>query len=140
MFVPKKSHEVALKRIGHYLIGTRDKGLIISPTSTLNIDADPDADFAGLYGYEDNNDPVCVKSRTGYVINVAGCPVYWSSKLQMQTALSTMEAKVIAMSNMCCKLFPIIHHVKLVGSSVRLKQMLSPKLHLGQSMKITPVL
>jgi hypothetical protein len=57
MFNPKHSHEIAIKLIGCYLIGTNDKGMIIKPTSTIDIDAYPDADFAGLYGYEDNNDP-----------------------------------------------------------------------------------
>jgi hypothetical protein len=60
MFNPKHSHKIALKRIGHYLIGTKDKGMIIKPTNTIDIDAYPDADFAGLYGHEDNNDPVYV--------------------------------------------------------------------------------
>ena len=52
MFAPKRSHELALKRIGRYLVGTADKGLILNPKNAtlLNIDAYPDADFAGLYG------------------------------------------------------------------------------------------
>ncbi len=49
MFNPKHSHEIAIKQIGRYLIGTKDKGMIIKPTSTIGIDAYPDADFAGLY-------------------------------------------------------------------------------------------
>ena len=69
--------------------------MILKPTETLNIKAYPDADFAGLCGYEDNNDSVCVRSRTGFVITVANCPVLWSSKLQTETAMSTMEAEVI---------------------------------------------
>ncbi len=81
MFNPKHSHKIAPKRIGHYLIGTKDKGMIIKPTNMINIDAYHDADFAGLYSHEDNNDPVCVHSCPGYVITVAGCPILWSSKL-----------------------------------------------------------
>ena len=61
-FSPKHSHEQALKLIGHYLMKTRDKGLVLTPTRELNIDAYPDADFAGLYGYEDSLDSVCVRS------------------------------------------------------------------------------
>ena len=34
-----------------------------------------DADFAGGWGYEDPDDPCSVKSRTGYVIEVMGCPI-----------------------------------------------------------------
>eukprot|EP00956_Cyclotella_meneghiniana_P040385 scaffold194139_cov44-Cyclotella_meneghiniana.AAC.1 len=75
MFNPRLSHENALKRIGRYLKATRDKGLILNPSGDLKIDAYPDADFAGLYGHEKNNDPACAKSRTGFVITVADCPM-----------------------------------------------------------------
>ena len=122
MFNPKRSHEIAIKRIGRYLIGTKDKGMIIKPTTNIGIDAYPDADFAGLYGYEDNNDPVCVRSRTGYVITVAGCPIYWSSKLQTETATSTMEAEVIALASCCRELFPIIDLVDEIGIAIGIKQ------------------
>ena len=108
MFNPKHSHEIALKRIGRYLIGTKDKVMIFKPTATIGIDAYPDADVTSLYGYEDNNDPVCVHSCTGYVITVAGCPIYWSSKLQTKTTTSTMEAEVIDLGNCCRNLLPII--------------------------------
>ena len=87
MFNPHHSHEVALKRIGRYLKATREKGLILNPCKELRIDDYPDADFAGLYGHEKASDPVSVKSRTGFVINVANCPVLWMSKLQTETCL-----------------------------------------------------
>ena len=96
---PRHSHEVALKRIGRYLIGTRDKGLIIKPSNEMKIDMYVDADFAGLWGYEDKSDPVCVKSRCGFVILVGNCPVIWGSKLQSMISLSTMEAEYIALSD-----------------------------------------
>ena len=121
MFNPKKSHEEHLKRIGRYLKATRDRGLIINPSSNiLKIDAYPDADFAGMYGYERHDDPSCVKSRTGYVINVADCPVLWQSKLQTETALSTMEAKIVAMAHCARELIPIIQMVEFLGPAVGL--------------------
>ena len=92
-------HEDAIKRIGRYLFGTWNKGMILKPTTLLNINAYPDADFAGLYGNNDNNDPACVRSHTGFVMTVANCPVIWSSKLQTETALSTMEAETIALAS-----------------------------------------
>ena len=52
MFCPKHCHELALKRIGRYLKATATRGMVINPTSELSIDAYPDADFAGMYGYE----------------------------------------------------------------------------------------
>jgi hypothetical protein len=95
----KNSHEKALKRIGRYLVGTRDRGLNIQPSNEMKIDMYVDADFAGLWGYEDKDDPICVKSRSGYVILVGNCPVIWGSKLQSMIALSTMEAEYIALSD-----------------------------------------
>ncbi len=59
-FAPKHSHEPAPKTLGRYLLKTHDKGLILNPSKELNIDAYPDADFAGLYGYDDSLDSVCV--------------------------------------------------------------------------------
>ena len=74
-FAPKHSHEEALKKIGCYLLAMQDKGLLLSPTENLDIHAYPDADFVGLYSYEDSLDPVYVRIQMGHVINVAGCPV-----------------------------------------------------------------
>ena len=129
MFAPKHLHEVAIKRIGRYLIGTSDKGMILNPTTTLNIDAYPDADFAGLYGYKDNNDPVCVRSRTGFVITVANCPVFWSSKLQTETVLSTMEAETVALGSCCRELFPIIDLVTEIVDAVGMPNPDNPTMH-----------
>ena len=103
---PRHSHELALKRIGKYLIGTRTKGLIMNPTDDLAIDMYVDADFAGLWGIEDPDDPTSVKSRTGFVIMIGGCPVLWSSKLQSEIALSTMQAEYIALSMAMRDLLP----------------------------------
>lgn len=103
--------------------------MILMPTETLNINAYPDADFAGLYGYEDNNDPVCVRSRTGFVITAANCPVLWSSKLQTETAMSTMEAEVIALANCCKELFPIMDQVAEIVEAVGMTDPDNPVMH-----------
>jgi len=47
-FKPTTRHLAALKRIGRYLKGTSDKGLILHPSNHLHVDCFPDADFAGL--------------------------------------------------------------------------------------------
>jgi hypothetical protein len=62
------------------------------------IDCYVDADLAGLWGYEDLNGPSYVKSRTGYVINIANCPIIWKIKLQSCIASSTVEAEYNALS------------------------------------------
>ncbi len=89
-------------------------------TDICKIDAYPDADFAGMYGHEKLVDPSCVKSRTGFVIAFADVPILWKSQLQMETALSTMEAEIIALSACCRDLFPIIDMVESVTSQVNL--------------------
>ena len=84
------------------------------------IDAYPDTDFSGMYGHEEHSDPACAKSRTGFIIAFADFPVFWQSKLQTVTALSTMEAKIIALAACCRELFPIMDMVSSVTKSVRL--------------------
>lgn len=95
---PKHSHAIAVKRILRYLNSTKDKGMTLKPTASLTIDCFVDADFAGLWKAEDDQDPLCVKSHTGFLITFMGCPLLWTSKLQSQIALSTMEAEYIALS------------------------------------------
>ena len=77
-----------------------------------------DADFAGLWSVEDDQDPVCVKSRTGFLIMFMGCPVIWISKLQTQIALSTMEAEYIALSHSMRELIAIREVLKEIYSTV----------------------
>lgn len=121
MFCPKHSHEQALKRIGRYLKATRTRGLVLNPSSDkCKLDCYPDADFAGMYGHEKPTDPACAKSRTGFVINFADCPVLWCSKLQTETALSTMEAEIIALAHSCRELFPLMDMVGSLGKAVGL--------------------
>jgi hypothetical protein len=96
------SHERALERIGQYLKLTQDKDLILRTTilegSELPVDCHVDADFAGIWGYEDRNDPYCVKSRTGYVIHITNFPVIWKVNLQSCIASSNIEAECNALS------------------------------------------
>jgi hypothetical protein len=104
---PRLSHEKAIKRICRYLKGTRTEGLIYRPQNDRGLECFPDANFADLFGVESSDDPVCAKSRTGYVVTYAGCPVVWVSKLQTEISLSTQEAELIAMSESMQKLLPV---------------------------------
>ncbi len=118
--LPNNLTKNALKRIGHYLKGTLDKGLILTPSDDLKIDCYPDADFAGLWNREHKNDPHCVRSRTGYVICLSDCPVLWISKLQTEIALSTMEAEYVALSASCRDLVPMIDVTNEICSALHL--------------------
>jgi hypothetical protein len=129
-FKPTRRHEQALVRIGRYLKGTMNRGLILSPTDSPDIDCYPDADFAGLYGHEDAQDPHCARSRTGYIIMAFGCPILWKSRLQTEIALSTMEAEYVALSTSCKDLFPIVSMVQELAGSVGLQVNDIAKMHI----------
>ena len=98
---PRRSHELALERIGRYLKGTVDKGLILRTVELddqFRIDVYVDAAFACGWGTELGTNPDSVKSRTGYIIEAMGCSVIWCSKLQSTIATSTMESEYTALS------------------------------------------
>ena len=95
---PRQVHGSALERIGRYLLGCMEDGLIIDPSGPLALDCYVDADFAGNYNKQDSDDPRSVYSRTGFVITLGNVPVLWRSKLQTEIALSTMESEYIALS------------------------------------------
>ena len=103
----------------------------LKPSSSLKIDAFLDDDFAGLYGYELNTDPVCAKSRTGFLITVSDCPMVWVSKLQTETALSTMEAKINALAHCCRELFPVMDIVEEIGKTVGLETKDTSSMHVS---------
>ncbi len=48
--------------------------------------------------------------------------IYWSSKLQTETATSTMEAEIIALGSCCRELLPIIALVDKMGIAVGIKK------------------
>jgi transposase InsO family protein len=104
---PKAIHSKAVKRIVRYLVGTADKGLLLRPSTDITIDMYVDADFAGMWqAAAPVDDPVRVKSRTGYLILLANCPLVWASKLQTEIATSTLEAEFIALSTGMRELIP----------------------------------
>jgi hypothetical protein len=105
---PKRSHELAIHRIVRYLKSTSYKGYFLRPIiSKSTLDCYVDANFAGLWTPSTAHDPISVKSRTGYVIAFASCPLLWSFKLQSEVALSTTEAKYIALSQATSDLIPM---------------------------------
>ncbi|CAJ1969020.1 unnamed protein product [Cylindrotheca closterium] len=116
----KHSHEKALIRIGQYLKSSVNEGLILRPTDSFDIECHVDADFAGLYSVEDVMDPTCVKSRTGYVISVCGCPVVWVSRLQTDIATVTMEAEYNALSMAMRDILPLRRVFRTVAQGLRL--------------------
>ena len=73
----------------------------------FEMDVFVDSDFMGLYGQEKRNDPDNVRSRTGYVILLNGCPVVWKSVLADAIATSTMMAEYYALSTAMREVLPL---------------------------------
>lgn len=108
---PRLSHERAVKRIIRYLKGNSDKGMILTPNKDKGIQCYVDADFAGGYSTETSDEPVSVFSRTGFVIYYYGCPLTWTSKLQAEISLSTVEAEYIALSQAMRDVLPLMDRI-----------------------------
>jgi hypothetical protein len=77
---PRVEHAKAIRWIDRYLKGTRDQGIILHP-SEHSFDCYAEADFAGNWNPSAINDPATAKSRSGFLIKYAGCPVFWASKM-----------------------------------------------------------
>ena len=118
---PKKSHGVAAKRIVRYLLKTRDKGILFTPDTKEGLDSWVDSDFVGLYSCEDHQDPISVRSRTGFTLSLFGCPLLWQSKLQGETCLSTVAAEYVAFSMCMRELLPMRELVKEIASVMDLE-------------------
>jgi hypothetical protein len=88
-----------MKYLGRYLLGTKDKSLILQPKGPNNLQCYVDADFAGNWDTKESiSDPETAKSRTGFIALLAGAPLYWQSKVQTIIALSPAESELIALS------------------------------------------
>ena len=106
----KRPTSTAAKRIVCYLTGTRTKELILDFKDKLQIvECFADADFAGAWDNTDPDEDSNVKSRTGILIKFANCPIFWSSKQQELTALSTIEAENIALNAATRHVLFILH-------------------------------
>ena len=120
---PMPTNRQAVKRIGRYLKRTANKGIVMKVDKTkTTLDCLADADFAGLWGKSETDDPVCVTSRTGYVIRYFGCPILWHSKLQTEIALSTTEAEYIALSSAMRDLIPMRTLLAEIGKVLEISE------------------
>ena len=96
---PKRSHEIRVNHIDRYLKGTRTKGLVMKPDlKNLQLDLFADTDFTILFPIKTKQDIIIVKIRTGLLLKFGGVPILWSSKLQSEISLSTLEAEYTALS------------------------------------------
>ncbi len=46
------------------------------------------------------------------------CLIMWQSKLQSETALSTMEAEIVALAHSCCKIIFTMNQFSIMGKGI----------------------
>jgi hypothetical protein len=110
---PKVEHGKALKWLGRYLAGTSDKGIIYTPDKSQSFDLFVDASFSGNWDPKDAEwDPDTARSRAGYFVMYAGCPVIWASKLLSEVAMSTTESEYLAISTATREILPVMELVQ----------------------------
>ena len=109
---PKEEHGKAIKWLGRYLKGTADKGLIFKPDDS-SFQVYVDSDFAGNWDKSTAHlDSATARSRYGYIITYACCPIVWASKMQQEIALSSTEAEFIGLSYALRTAIPIMELLK----------------------------
>nr|GEW84676.1 retrotransposon protein, putative, Ty1-copia subclass [Tanacetum cinerariifolium] len=90
MHNPGKGHWQAVKWILRYIHNTIDVGLVFEHGSTQCV--------AGYSDFDYDGDLDKRRSTTGYVFALVKALISWKSTLQSTTALSTMEAEYMAMT------------------------------------------
>ena len=92
MHDPDRGHWEAVKQILRYIKGTIDVGLVFEKDSTGKQECvgHIDSDYAGDLDKH--------RSTMGYVFTLSQAPMRWRSILQSTVALSTTEAKYMAMT------------------------------------------
>ena len=98
--------------------------------SKQSFDVYVDASFTGDWDPQDAEwDPDIARSRTGYVILYASCPVIWASKVQTEIALSTTEAEYLAISTATREVLPLMELIQEMQSQGFGLQATTPHLH-----------
>ena len=96
MHQPSITHWIAVKRILRYLHGTLQEGLFFSSSSSFEIHAYSDADWAGC---ADDR-----RSTSGYCIFLGSNIISWSAKKQATVSRSSTEAEYRSLAITCAEL------------------------------------
>ena len=108
---PRKSHALVIRQIVRYLLGTKDKGIILDPKGN-DFTVWCDADFCRNWNKDTAmSDLVTAKSRLGYAITYASCPIFWASKMQTEVTLSTTESEYVSLSQSQRDVIPLMRIV-----------------------------
>jgi hypothetical protein len=128
-YSPKQSHASAVKQIVHYLSRTWDKGMIVKPTNTLQLDCYVNADFAGLYKCDPDASPTSTKSHLGFIISHGGVSLVWCSQLKLEISLSTLESEYSSLLQAMHTLLPICSLLLEVAPAIGLEKALVATIH-----------
>lgn len=90
MHQPTNIHMLATKRVLKYLVANPAQGILFTNSSTTQIQAYCDSDWASC--------PVTRRSTSGFCILLGKSPISWKSKKQSVVARSTGEAEYCAMA------------------------------------------
>jgi hypothetical protein len=109
---PKVQHAEAIKWLGRYLKGTRDKGLILHPDGVSGLEVYVDADFVGNWDPADTQSRDSARSRHGYIIKYNNCPILWKSQMATDIAMSSTESEYTGASCALRDAIPIMELLK----------------------------
>ena len=110
---PKKEHGDAIRHIVRYLKSTIGKGMIYKPDPSKSFEVYVDADFCGSWDKDiAHYDPDTARSRHGYVIMHAGCPILWRLQLQGEVYLSSTEREYTGLLYALWETIPIMELLK----------------------------
>ena len=126
---PKQEHGKALRWLARYLKATRDKGTILKPNGDKDMEVFVDADLSGNWDGAESHNRDTARSRHGYIIMYAGCPVSWKSQLQTEIALSSTESEYTGLSydlRDAIQTMELLKEMKKLGFPVRSTV---PKMH-----------
>ncbi|KAL7474333.1 hypothetical protein ACHAW6_000309 [Cyclotella cf. meneghiniana] len=113
---PRLEHGKEIVDIIKYLKAKCHIGLRIKPDASQGFQCNCDAYFAGNWNKEFTAmDPSTAKSRSGWILFYAACPIIWASKLQSQVVLSMTEAEYIAMSMALRDVIRLMELIKEMG-------------------------
>jgi len=107
----------------------RDKGIILRPEPTGELNSYVDADFAGNWDPNETQDIDTSRSRHGYAIKFANCLIQWKSQLQREIALSSTEAEYTGLSYAIREIIPIVNLLREIKIYHNLPNV-NPKLYL----------
>jgi hypothetical protein len=109
---PKVEHGEAIKWLGRYLKGTRDKGLILKPDGKSGLEIYVDADFAGNWDPADTQSRDSARSRHGYIVKYNNCPILWKSQMATEIAMSSTESEYTGASYALREAIPVMNLMK----------------------------